>query len=156
MATKVSSDSAKNTKKSKKKPRGKPFQANDPETGKIDERINRVGVRKFDELRHLTQRLLNENTVVGMGDKQQTMRQIELLLRQWIVSMDYQKQSRAVEYGFGKVPDELISHSEFDEFVLMNLDLFTDGQLARIKSGEDKRIIVAELLRETLQAKRKK
>ena len=149
------------SEKKVKKPRGKgvPFKKNNPETGEIDERINRTGVRKFDELRHLTQRLLNELTEVKTGDKQTAMRQLEFMMRTWILSGDFQKQARAVEIGYGKVPDEVNMHTfDIDEFIRSTIDLYTDGQLMRINAGEDKLSIVSEVLHDlkAQQGKRKK
>jgi len=147
------------SEKKVKKPRGKgvPFKKNNPATGEIDERINRSGVRKFDELRHLTQRLLNELTEVKTGDKQTAMRQLEFMMRTWILSGDFQKQARAVEIGYGKVPDEVNLHTfDVEDFIKTNIGLFTDGQLTRMNAGEDPLKILSELLQDLQEMKKKK
>jgi len=147
------------SEKKVKKPRGKgvPFKKNNPETGEIDERINRSGVRKFDELRHLTQRLLNELTEVKTGDIKIAMRQLEFMMRTWILSGDFQKQARAVEIGYGKVPDEVNLHTfDVEDFIKTNIGLFTDGQLTRMNAGEDPLKILSELLQDLQETKKKK
>lgn len=161
MSQKISSDPAKSSKPvdgdgegAKKKPRGKPFKKNNPQTGEIDERINRQGVRKFDELRHITLRLLNENITVGSEEKKLLMSQVEFVLRNWILSNDFQKQARALEYGFGKVPDEVKHSFDLDQFIMDNIDIFTDGQLVRIRGGESPLAILAELIRDNVAKKK--
>jgi hypothetical protein len=76
---------------------------------------------------------------------------IEAMLRDWLDSQDYNKQKAAVEYGYGKVPDETRNLSVIDDFILENIDLFTDGQIIRIQQGEDKSKIVAEVLRDSIK-----
>ena len=140
----------------KKKPRGSPFKKKDPVTGEIDPRINTNGrPRVFDELRKMVLDIFGEEIEVTVAKKKVKMPQIESMLRNWVTSQDYSKQAKALEYGFGKVPDESINYNfDIDEFIKQNLDLFTDGQIARLKAGENKAMIVAELMRETIQAKR--
>lgn len=145
---------------STKKPRGVGvrFKPNDPATGFIDERINRTGQNaKFTEVRHLAQRLFDEmktvDVTVHIGAKETkasvTMSRLEEMLRDWIDSHDYQKQSRALEYAVGKVPDQLqIQNSEVEEFVKSNIDIFTDGQIDRLRAGENPLSILAEIMRE--------
>ena len=160
MNAKISSDTAKSSKpgegeKTKKKPRGKPFKKNDPLTGEIDERINRQGVRKFDEVRHVVLQLLNEKIEVGPEGKKQIMSQFEFVMRNWILSGDFQKQNRALEYGVGKVPDEVKHSFDLDQFIMDNIDIFTDGQLQRIRAGESPLAILAELIRDNVAHKTK-
>lgn len=147
-------------KSREKKPRGEGvrFKPNDPATGFKDERINRTGQNaKFTEVRHLTQRLFDEmtqvNIKVAIGKKEMdatvTMTRLEDMIRDWIASKDFQKQNRALEYAVGKVPDQLqIQNSELEDFVKANIDLFTDGQIDRLRTGENPLGIVAEILRE--------
>lgn len=134
------------------------FKPNDPETGFRDPRINRTGQNaKFTEVRHMAQKLFDETTkaevTVNVGEKKidttVTMTRLENMLREWISSHDFQKQNRALEYAAGKVPDRLqVENSETEEFVKQNIDLFTDGQIDRLRAGESPLLIIAEILRE--------
>jgi len=76
-------------------------------------------------------------------------------LRGWIDSKDYNKQMAAVQYGYGKVEDESRNISIVDDFILNNIDLFTDGQILRIQQGEDKSMVVAEVLRDAAEVLKK-
>jgi hypothetical protein len=142
--------------KNGKKPRGpgRKFKPNDPVTGEKDNRINRTGQNaKFTEFRHLVNGIFAEEIYVekGSGDKSKKMQmsQLEFMIREWIQSKDYQKQSKALEYAVGKVPDELHINSDIEAFIKQNLNLFADGQLIRLQQGENPLNIIAELLRET-------
>ncbi len=157
---------SKSGKTSEKKPRGKgvPFRKNNPETGEIDERINRSGIRKYDDLKHIMQANWNETIEVPTGEKDakgkpktKTKTLAEVVGREWIISGDYQKQNKAYEIAYGKVPDETIVHTfDVDKFLEQNIDLFTDGQLRRLKDGEDAMGIIAELLRDIRSSKEQK
>lgn len=137
----------------KKKPRGKgkPFQKG------FDPRRNMDGPpRKFDELRAMVQRLFEEEIPVRVGEKTVKQKQVEFMLRTWILSQDGFKQSRALEIGYGKVPDELnVNTFDVNRFIQENISLFTDGQLQRLRAGESGESILAEVIREVMQAKTK-
>ncbi len=47
----------------------------------------------------------------------------------------------------GKFVDQTRDLSQVDDFIMNNIDLFTDGQIQRMQSGEDKSKVLAELLR---------
>jgi hypothetical protein len=77
---------------------GKPF------TGKGDPRNNLKGRPKaFDALREIAQTIARES-VTANG---QTMEIAEVILRQWAVSKEFQKQKGFMEIAFGKVPDDV-------------------------------------------------
>lgn len=137
-----------------KPPKGKPFEKNDPVTGKKDPRINREGIRKFDDIRQLALRLLEEKVSVANKDTKELMTQAEFVLRGWILSGDFQKQNRALELGVGKVPDEVKHSFDIDQFIMENIDIFTDGQLMRIRAGESPLAILAELIRDNVKSKK--
>lgn len=81
------------TKKTKLKPRGKPFSKGDP-------RINRKGRPKdFDTLRELAQRIALERP-------EKKFTRAERILRDWCDSDDFQKQKSFMEIAYGKVPDK--------------------------------------------------
>lgn len=140
----------------KKKPRGKgkPFQKG------FDPRRNLDGPpRKFDELREMVLNLFSETAEVK-NDKGQTVGEItrlEAMFRRWLGSEDYNKQARALEIGYGKVPDEInVNTFDVNRFIQENIELFTDGQLQRLRAGELGESILAEVIREVMQAKSKR
>ena len=142
-----------------KKPRGKgkPFEKNNPKTGEKDLRINRKGpTRKFDALREmvldvLTEELELKNREAGTSQK---ITQLEVMIRDWIQSRDFNKQSKALEYGFGKVPDEIKHHFDEDEFIKRHIDKFTDGELQRVQAGENGMDILLSKLETQLTRKK--
>jgi hypothetical protein len=138
-----------------KRGKGRPFKKNDPLTGEKDERINRTGQpRKFDELRERVLNILSEELVISRpGEPERKISPVDAIIRDWIASRDYQKQAKAIEYGFGKVPDELNLNTNVETFIRKNLDLFTDGQLQRLNAGEDGLQILGEVLRDTMNKK---
>lgn len=128
------------------------FKKNNPETGEKDPKINRKGApRQFDDLRQAVLDIFGEDVVSNAGLK---FDQAEFMLRQWILSGDFQKQNRALEIGFGKVPDEVRHRSDEGAFVQRHLDKFTDGELQRIQAGENGMDILLSKL-ETQLARRK-
>lgn len=152
--------------KGKERGPGKRFQKNDPTTGFIDERINRTGQNaKFTEVRRMMNRILDErlpkyqNGQIVMKKDGKTPEEgysmLEAMLRDWIASRDYQKQAKALEIGIGKVPDELHVTGDMEEFVKQNMDIFTDGQLQRISTGENPLYILAELIRDNVKKNNK-
>lgn len=149
----------KNSQKKRPRGKGKPFKSRDPVTGEIDPRINTKGrPRGFDELRKMTIDIFNEEIKLKLADnKEVAMSQIEAMLREWIYSRDYQKQNRAAEIGFGKVPDEMnVNTFDIKRFIQENIEVFTDGQLTRLRAGESGESILAEVIRDVMQAKTKK
>lgn len=139
---------------------GKPFQPNNPETGERDERINREGIRHFDDLRHRVLDLLTDKKEVKVKDKagKETVTiftPLDGIILDWMTSKEYQKQKSLVEIGYGKVPDEVHNNQEILEFIAGNLDLFTDGQLDRLRRGEKPMVILGEVLRDVLTEKSK-
>lgn len=128
-------------KSREKKPRGegKRFKPNDPVTGERDERINRDGAnRGFAQLREITLKILHEQMELKKdGAVVVTMPMVENIMRQWVLSQDYNKQKGAIEIGYGKVPDELHHTYDEDEFIRKHIDKFTDGELQRIQAGEN-------------------
>lgn len=142
------------TGKSLAKKRGNP---NAAEAGKatrfkngFDPRRNLKGPpRHFNELREMTLDIFTEI------DEEKKKSRLEKMLRDWLDSNDYNKQRAAVEYGYGKVPDETRDLSIIDDFILENIDLFTDGQIIRIQQGESKAAIVAEVMRSAVEALKK-
>ena len=127
------------------------FQKNNPITGEKDPRINRNGApRVFSELRDLAKELLNATYDVKdrEGRVIDKTTQVKSMLQLWMLSQDFNKQNRLLEIAHGKVPDELNVNSEIFEFIIQNIDLFTDGQLKRLNQGENPMSILGELLRE--------
>ena len=109
--------------------------------------------RKFNEMREMVLNLFSEEIEV---EKKKKKTQLEKMLRDWLTSGDYNKQRAAVEYGYGKVPDETRDLSFIDDFILENIDLFTDGQILRIQQGDDKSAIVAEVMRDAVKVLKSK
>jgi hypothetical protein len=73
---------------------------------KGDARINRKGRPKtFDALRELAQQIANEPIV--SADGQTKMSRVEMVMRSWALSKNYQLQKAFIEIAFGKVPDQL-------------------------------------------------
>lgn len=128
---------ARKAKGEKAKPRGKPFVK-----GKDDRRATGHEPRTKTLLRGLILDLFME---IQPSDNDKKTR-LEIMLREWLESKDYNKQIAAVQYGYGKVEDETRNLSLIDDFILQNMDLFTDGQIQRINNGEDKALIVSEVL----------
>lgn len=126
------------------------FKKNDPETGFVDERINRSGQnRKFTEFHRILDRLFNEKLEVKSGGvKTGEMSVLETMTRDWIASRDFNKQNKALEYYVGKVADELTVHSDIDDFIKNNISIFTDGQLSRLAAGENPMSVLGEVLQE--------
>lgn len=124
------------------------FKPNDPETGFKDGRINRTGQnRKFTEVRHLMQDLFDEKTEVTLNKKQKKLKQLEIMLRDWLMSRDFQKQNKAYEIAFGKIPEEInVNSSNIEDFLLSHLSMLTDGQIDRLKKGENGLVIIGELI----------
>lgn len=134
----------------KRKPNSGSFRRNNPDTGERDERINRSGQnRKFTELHRMIDRLFAESLPIKRdGQVVGEMGVLETMLRQWLVSGEFQKQSKMLEYWAGKPPDELIVNAESETLIKENMDLLTDGQIDRLISGESPRAILIELLSE--------
>ena len=73
------------------------------------------------------------------------------MVRRMILGKNQGDHSEIFNRAFGKVQDETRNLSEIDEFILNNMDLFTDGQIERIKKGENKAAILSEVLRDALK-----
>ena len=155
---KAGSKPAKSSQESKKRGPGKPFQKNDPITGEVDPRINRDGAaRRFDQLRELVLNILNEDLELKKdGAVIGKMKQVESVIRQWILSGDGFKQNRAIEIGYGKVPDEIKYSFDMEGFIRNNISVFTDGQLSRMAKGEDPMIVLSEVLQDAQELLKKK
>jgi hypothetical protein len=94
-----------------------------------DPRINRKGRPKsFDALRELAQQIANEPII--SADGQTKMSRVEMVMRSWALSKNYQLQRAFIEIAYGKVPDNGVSLN-------INLDALTDNQIERIARGED-------------------
>lgn len=118
----VGSNAAEN---SGKRASGRPFT-------KGDARINRRGRPKTaDALRKMIIKIMNEEVSGATPQGTVTMTRVELMLRDWISSRNFQKQNEVMNRGYGKVKDE--------NEVLMHLDLSTlsTAQLERLARGED-------------------
>jgi hypothetical protein len=141
-----------------KKPKGKPRGKGKPFQPGFDPRRHLDGPpRKFDELRAMVLRLFEEEISVDVGEQTVKQTQAEFMLRTWILSQDGFKQNKALEIGFGKVPDEInVNTFDVSRFIQENIELFTDGQLQRLRAGESGESILAEVIREVMQAKTKK
>lgn len=93
------------TKQPKKMPKGKPFKKNNPETGEIDERINRSGRPiNFDQLRALGQRLGHELAHKSDGKpilspEGQAMTTTELIMRQMMTDPKQRLDWLFITYG---------------------------------------------------------
>ena len=124
------------------------FKPNDPETGFQDQRINRSGQnRKFTEVRHLMQGLFDEKTDVTLNRKQKKLKLLEIMLRDWLMSRDFQKQNKAYEIAYGKIPEEInVNSNGIEDFLRSHLSMLTDGQIDRLKNGESSLVIVGELI----------
>lgn len=157
MAEKAKTSKAGKTRQ-KRKPNKGSFKANNPLTGERDERINRTGQnRKFTELHRMIDRLFAEKFPLKRdGQVVGEMSALETLMRQWLLSGEFQKQSKMLEYWAGKVPDELMLNSEADSIIKENLDLLTDGQIDRLTKGESSKVILIELLSEVKALKQAK
>lgn len=115
--------------------------------------------QSFDQFRALARDIAEQVATTATGTalkwNGQEITFAEFALLSWATDKKYL--DKFVEAAYGKVPDESINYNfDIDEFIRQNLDLFTDGQIARLKAGENKAMIVAELMRETIQAKREK
>lgn len=152
MAVKKTSTTGKNRQGKKGNQGGSGrFKPNDPETGFRDERINRTGQhRKFTEFHHLLDRIFSEKLDVKRdGEKIGEMPVLENMVRLWLVSQDYNKQNKLLEYFIGKVPDVIdVRSGEVEAFVKSNLHLLTDGQIERLRSGENIWEILSDLLKD--------
>lgn len=125
------------------------FKPNDPETGYIDPRINRTGQnRKFTEFHHMLDRIFSERLEIKReGVKVREISVLENMARMWLLSQDYNKQNKLLEYLVGKVPDVLdVQSGEAESFIKSNLDLLADGQIERLRKGENASVILSELL----------
>jgi hypothetical protein len=71
---------------------------------------------------------------------------------------DAQAAQRDILKMHGKFIEKVESRnlSIIDDFILSNIDLFTDGQIQRIQKGEDKSEVVAELLRDAIKSRKVK
>lgn len=127
------------------------FKPNDPETGFVDPRINRTGQnRKFTEFHQMLDRIFSEELEIRKDDKKiGVMSVLENMARLWLVSQDYNKQNKLLEYFIGKVPDVLdVRSGEVEDFLKTNLELLTDGQIERLRKGESGWVILTELLKD--------
>ena len=128
------------------KPRGKPFEKG------FDERRNIKGSKPQ------TATLLKQMIMDMAGEemeyldpytgKTEKVSAIYFMLRRMMLGKASADHTELLNRGFGKVADETRNLSEIDDFILNNMDLFTDGQILRIQQGEDKSAIVAEVMRD--------
>ena len=126
------------------KPRGKPFEKG------FDERRNIKGSKPQ------TATLLKQMILDMAGEemeyldpytgKTEKVSAIYFMLRRMMLGKAPADHTELLNRGFGKVADETRNLSEIDDFILNNMDLFTDGQIQRIQKGESKAGILAELL----------
>ena len=129
----------------KPKPRGKPFAPG------VDERRNVKGSkpRTLALLREMILDMAGEEIKLTdpLSNKEETVTSIYYMLRMMMLGKAPADHNDILVYGFGKIADEVRNSAMLDEFIIKNLDLFTDGQIIRMKQGEDKMGIVAEVLR---------
>ncbi|MFA5416942.1 MAG: hypothetical protein WC341_00650 [Bacteroidales bacterium] len=95
---------------------------------KGDKRINRRGRPKtFEALRKTAIKMLNES--IKSSDGKIDISHLELILKDWLNSQNFQKQQAIIHTAYGKVPDS----------VQMTVDLkaLSDAQLRRLAKGED-------------------
>lgn len=77
----------------------KPFQKGDP-------RINREGRPKnYDLIHEIASRLCAEPA--DLKDNPEGITQIEVIMREWLHSKNYQKQLAVIQYAFGKIPEQI-------------------------------------------------
>ena len=130
--------------KAKGKPRGKPFVEGE------DSRRNVKGSKPRSSvlLRQMYLDIFAEENEIPnpLNGKSEKVTNIYAMGRRQILGKLPADHSEALNRAFGKVPDETRNLSEIDEFILNNIDLLTDAQIVRIQGGEDKRIVLAEIL----------
>lgn len=81
---------------------------------KGDKRINRGGRPKsFDTLRELAKELGNEES-----EDNKIKNNIEMILRDWMTSKNFNKQKAFMEYAFGKVPETIEVTQENNKIVV--------------------------------------
>lgn len=160
----------KTTKNNEPKPKklggvtGKGFMPNNPITGEKDPKINRRGRPTKDQIgeRELWQNtfaeyLYDDQGKVIMDDVSgKPLTRLQARIRVATSSRNPSEFENALNRAYGKITEETRSLSVIDDFILNNIDLFTDGQIQRIQSGEDKAAIVAELMRDTIKNKKSK
>lgn len=119
---------------------GKPFKPNDPTTGEKDPRINRLGApRTFLEAREEALAVINGERKVRDEDGnivETKHDRLRILFERWYASNDFQRERELLQYGYGKIPDEVRHRTDEDEFVAKYISVFTDGELERIRGGE--------------------
>jgi hypothetical protein len=92
---------------------------------KGDARINRKGRPKdFNALRELAQQIANEPLVSTDGKTKMT--RVEMVMRSWAASKNYQLQKAFIEIAYGKVPDELDIKSDGEKIAVIGLGVNTD------------------------------
>jgi hypothetical protein len=122
-------------KAGKKRPRGKgrPFEGNDPATGKKDERINRNGrPRTADALKKMVLDLFEEEgTDQATGAKATILR---AMLMQMALRGTPADRTELLNRGFGKVKDEIVF--SLDD-VRKIIDYLPPDFVDRLAKGED-------------------
>ena len=96
----------------------KPFKKGDP-------RINRKGrPRDFNGLRELAKLIADEK--ITSKDGQTVMSRIELIMREWALSRNFQKEQAFVQTAYGKVPDAIDLTSGGKPIQVVGLGINTD------------------------------
>jgi hypothetical protein len=136
-------------KKPPKEYQWKKGQSGNPLGAKIRPRAKR-------ELDALLDKIFDEELSVKLKGKDAEITELEAGLRRVIRDKNINGLLELLARRFGKVPDENRNLSIIDDFILENIDLFTDGQIQRIQHGEDKSAVVAEVMRDAVKVLKKK
>lgn len=139
----------------KGRPRGKPFAEGE------DERRNVKGSRPRSAVlyRNMILDILAEDLDVTnpLTGKSETVSTAYQMARRMILGKVSGDHTEILNRGFGKVIDETRNVSEIDDFILANIDLFTDAQILRMQKGESRMLVLGEVLRSAVnQIKNKK
>ena len=140
----------------KAKPRGKPFaQGEDPRRN-----VSGSKPRITRQLTDMVLDILGEELDIALDPKEpqktQKMSTAYVMLRSMALGKNPADHIEVLNRGFGKVAEETRNLSLIDDFILNNMDLFTDGQIQRIQAGEDKSAILSELLSTSAEIMRQK
>ena len=135
----------------KPKPRGKPLAKG------YDPRRNVKGGRPRTAtlLAELVLDILAEEIDAShpITEKIEKATQITHMLRRMVFSPNAADHSEVLSRGFGTLVTQSREISDVENFILSNLDLFTQGQIDRLAAGESKMGILSEVLRSMTKKK---